>query len=240
MMKPNETAQGNDPGPSVVSTRKKHHTWWLPLAVLLIVAVLLSACSRGNDYGGDDDDDRPRPRQSTEQEKTTEYAHPVVETLDAKKYFEENATIVDIVEIEEADTMLSEAEAYSLLKDRGFLQSTPVYYDSNGSLFNAIEITDDSENKHPIYETSYVTADGLYWVIIIVNNTVMANPVSYNLQSGKPAATVVIEKDYTTSYDAVSQSFYNTIPSESLMITKQISFIDSETLEKLTMEEIAK
>lgn len=158
---------------------------------------------------------------------------------DADSYFENNGQVISVIDINDSDAVQTEAEIYALLADRGF-GDYPITteYAMDGVYYGAAEISTSSSAKHPMYQTYYVTANSEVWTILVINDTIIANPVSYNMQSSSGIQVVFSETNTITSYDSTTNKFYETIPKESVMIVKTVGRIDAQTLEQLTMGEI--
>lgn len=159
----------------------------------------------------------------------------------ADEYIWSTSDVVDVIPAEESEDVPTEVEVIDLLTERGF-DSYPVVYEHtiNGDYVEETEISAGTTDKHPMYYTYYVSANRELWLIYVVNGMVMANPVSFNLQSALPAELVVSESEALTSYDDVGNQFYVNIPYESAVIVKTVGRIDAETLDGLTIEEINK
>lgn len=160
--------------------------------------------------------------------------------IDAEDYFSDNAVIISVENAKKSKHLYSENEVKNNLLKRGFTNSEISYdYSIKGEL---LEVTsteaDSSDELHPSYNTFYTNNNGDYWVIYIVNNTFMANPLSYNLNNESGVEVIVSESNYVTSYDCVSNSFYETSPNESALSVIKVDSIDSKTLDKLTIDEI--
>ena len=125
------------------------------------------------------------------------------------------------------------------MRDRGF-DAYPVTYefDMGGEDAKDAEITVESQEKRPMYETVYKATNGDFWRIYVINDSIMAYPVSFNLNSTKGAELLVSESEHLTRYDHDSNKFFVTIPIESEAIVKTVTKIDAETLNTLTSEEI--
>ncbi len=168
-------------------------------------------------------------------------SHPIIEKRDAEAYYNEKGTVLDIVELNENDNMLSEADVFTLLSERGFTDYTiTTSHDSTGNIIDSIEINSSSPTKHPIYETYYISESGVVWVVAVINTSVMANPISYNLESGKDTMTIVIEQNFVTSFDNATKRFFTTVPLDTTMNTIQVKTISAEALNQMTMEELNK
>ncbi len=123
-----------------------------------------------------------------------------------------------------------------MLNERGFV-NYPILteYSMDGEYNKTENISQSSSTKHPMYQTTYISNSGEIWTIILINDAIMANPVSYNMQSGQNVQVVLSEKDSVTSYDSAKNKFYETVPNESELIVKRIEKINVETLEKINV-----
>jgi len=162
-----------------------------------------------------------------------------VESPDAGEFYEQNAQIISEVDVNCSDVIQTETELCKNLAVRGFADyPATTEYSMDGEYFDARTISETSSEKHPIYQTYYVTANGEVWTIFIINDSVMANPVSYNMQSGLGVQVIISESETVTSYDSTTNKFYETIPDKSALIVKVVEEINTETLENLTFREI--
>jgi len=162
-----------------------------------------------------------------------------VDSPDADSYYENNSNIVSEIATNDSDDVLTEAEAYAELTGRGF-GSYPITteYTMDGQYSDAIDISNTSSTKHPMYQTYYISTSGEFWTIFVINGNVMANPVSYNLESTREVQLIVSESETIMSYDSTSDKFYETIPNESALCVIVVDKIDAVTLDKLTVGEI--
>lgn len=158
-----------------------------------------------------------------------------VEATDADAFFQNNATIIDIIDADASEDVLTETQVSSMLSDRGFT-GFPITcnYAMDGTYDTDMSFLGSSSIKHPTYETYHITSNGDVWTIFVINDAIMAKPVSYNLQSGLDAEVLFSETNTLTSYDGVTNQFYETIPNTSAVILKTIERIDADTLESLT------
>lgn len=160
---------------------------------------------------------------------------------DADDYFNNNSKVLSEVNVNDSKDVMTEAETSKNLTDRGFTQySITTEYSMDGEYSDATDISDSSSSKHPMYQTYYVSKYGDVWTIFLINNVVMANPVSYNQQSTRGVQLVISESESVTSYDSTTNKFYETIPNESELIVKKVSRIDKDTLDNLTIGGIDK
>lgn len=173
------------------------------------------------------------PSKDDDATSNTQYS---VDHPDADKYFKDNSKILSEINVDKSDKVLSEADVYNMLNERGFVDYPIVTeYSMDGEYNKTENISQSSSTKHPMYQTTYISSSGDMWTIIIINDAIMANPVSYNMQSGRKVQVVLSEKDSVISYDSAKNKFYETIPNESELIVKKIEKIDVETLEKMNV-----
>jgi len=158
-----------------------------------------------------------------------------VEATDADEFYEQNSHIKTAVDVNDSDVVQTEKELCENLSTRGFVDyPVTTEYSMDGVYFDATNISEASSEKHPIYQTYYVTANGEVWTIFIINGSVMANPVSYNMQSGVGVQVIISESETVTSYDSTKNKFYETIPDKSALFVRVVEEINAETLESLT------
>lgn len=159
----------------------------------------------------------------------------------ADEYFWANSEVLDVIEVAQSDDVLTETEVKSLLQGMGFTNYPITYTNSmDGTKVSETEVADGSTAKHPTYQTFYVTENKEVWAIYVMAGSVIANPLSFNLESDLGVQLLISETEALTSYDDKANKFYVTIPFETAMIVKTVNKIDAATLEKLTKEEISK
>lgn len=159
--------------------------------------------------------------------------------VDPEKYFRENGTLKDTVDVQQFDDVFTEKDAYAFFSERGFTQNPIVTeYSIEGECYLEKEISTDSDEKHPIYETMYISANGDVWNIMLIGATLVANPMYIDEETNQPASFVVTETDTVMSYDCTANKFYETVPDESVLKMKKIDKIDAQTLETLSIKEI--
>ncbi len=165
----------------------------------------------------------------------------LVEPSDADDYYGEHSRVVDEYSAQDSNVVLSEKEAHQELLERGF-DSFPIttQYTMAGEYYDDTEIDKSSSDKHPMYQTVYISKEGEMWSVMIINDTIFANPVSYNIQSQLNAQLMILEGDIVISYDSTKNKFYETYPDSDVLITKQVKYIDANTLDTLTIKEIDK
>ncbi len=158
---------------------------------------------------------------------------------DADSYYEENSKIVSKFDANDSEGVYTEAEAMTFFTNLKF-GDYPITteYSMDGTYYDAVDISADSTEKHPIYQTYYISENSDLWMVYLINDAIMATPVSYNMQSDLEVQVTISESDTVTSYDSVSNKFYETVPNDSALLVLTVEKIDAETLEQLTLEEI--
>lgn len=157
----------------------------------------------------------------------------------ADEYYWDNSEVIKVIDAQESNDVPNETEVLSVLKERGFVDYPITYeYSIEGKYNDETEVLEGSSDRHPMYQTYYVTRNGDVWSIFVINGAVFANPASFNLESELEAQLLFAETKELTSYDDETNKFYVTIPKESAAIVKVVEKIDAETLDKLTIEEI--
>ena len=165
----------------------------------------------------------------------------VVDKSEADVYYQENSTIIRIVDANESKSVHTEEEVTVFLSERGFTDY-PITYEfaMGGEYVGETEISGDAGEKRPMYQTYYKSDSEEFWSIFVINGVIIAKPLSFNLESSLPAELLISESEETTSYDYKTNKYYVTIPYESAVIVKEIERIDADTLSQLTTEEINK
>ena len=162
-----------------------------------------------------------------------------VEMVDAKEYFSNNGEILSEISVSDAENVDTEAETYDYLEKRGFTEySVTAEYSIDGDYVGETAIEEDSQEKHPVYNTFYYSSSGEVWTITSINGQITANPVSYNFQSESDAPVLISDSETIVSYDNATNKFYETIPSESALKLIVVDQIDAATLDNLTIGEI--
>ena len=214
---------------------KKHKKPWIPITIiiclLLCVALVLFFKERI----------MPNLNQSQNgSDETVETSADIdLPRLDADTYFEERAEVISVVDAAKSASVLTEKQVTEDLTNRGF-DTFPITsdYSMDGDFYSDTEINSSSSEKHPLFTTYYVSSAGEYWTIYEVNGSIIAYPVSYNLQSQRGVQLVVSESEVITSYDSESNQFYETIPNQNSLIVITVDRIDVESLDKLTIDVI--
>lgn len=162
-----------------------------------------------------------------------------VEEPDAEEYFSNNADVVTEIDVNKSSHTMTESEVSVDLENRGFTQyPITTEYTMDGTYSDAYEISNTSTAKHPIYQTYYICENGSVWTIFVINNKIMANPVSYNSQSQRGVQVILSEHNTVTSYDSSTNKYYETIPKKEALVIITVTEINTDTLEMITTEDI--
>ena len=209
------------------------------IMIVLSMVMLLLGCGKKKNNGNSSSIVENNSQISEKEDDWEISEDPLVDASDAEEYYEEYSEVVEVTDAKESQKVLTEKETSKSLEKRGFIQF-PISssYSMNGEYYDEEEIESTGSEKHPIYETYYMTEGGDIWTIFMINGMIMANPVSYNLQSTLNAQVMISEAETIMSYDSTTNQFFETIPDESALIVVNIGKIDAKTLESLTLEEI--
>lgn len=158
--------------------------------------------------------------------------------IDVKEYYKENAEILAEYDAKTSESIQSEKQVSDDLSERGFTQYLVLYEYSIDGTYVKEQVARNNKKQHPIYQTYYISQADEIWTIIVINGQIIANPVSYNMQSERGVQFIVSESNVITGYDSSNNMFYETIPNESTLMVYVVDKINAETLEKLTVEVI--
>lgn len=167
----------------------------------------------------------------------TEYEE--IERPNADEYYASIATIVREISVPESADVQTEAEAQVFIIDRGFTDFPVSYeYSMDGHYSGTEEVDAESSDKHPIYQSYYISAENELWSIFVINGAIMAKPVSYSMQAGNAVEVLISETETLISYDSETNKFYEIKPYESETKVIVVDKIDAEALDALTVEAI--
>ena len=107
----------------------------------------------------------------------------------------------------------------------------------DGGYNDETEALETSTDKHPMYQTYYVSKNEELFTICVINGSIIVIPVSFNLESDLETELLISESEELTSYVDEVNKFYVTIPKNSVAIVKIVEKINAETLDKLKIEE---
>ena len=154
--------------------------------------------------------------------------------IDAEQFLSQKGQIISKTQANQSNTVQSASAAFNDFAGRGFSFDTlAVYYDMNGNLTEE-EITSSDSGNYPMYAANYVTPSGQVWQLMSINGSVMAYPLSYNLnENTSDTAVVFSEKNSIISYDSASNTFYEVVPNASEANVKVVGRIDKNTLDTM-------
>jgi hypothetical protein len=178
--------------------------------------------------------------ESTEETETeTETAYTGIEDMDIDAYYHTLGDVVAVYSVKDSERTQTEAEAEALFTERGFDQREITFdYSMDGEYLGDTEIT-GSDERHPMYQTYYISSSEEFWTVYLSNGYFLAYPVSYAMVSERKAPLVVSETEIFPGYNDIDNTFYEVIPYESQYILKQTHQINAETLDSLTVDVLA-
>ena len=161
-----------------------------------------------------------------------------VYNIDEDKYYKENATLYEIKDAV-PEEMFSEAEAIEFLTQKGFT-GQPVTYDYtvDCKCIDNCEASADSSDKHPMYQTYFVSEAGEIWLITITGKTITATPISDDFYSTDSVPLIFAETDHLYCFVSNTKKYYIAAPLKSEGKLMIIDDVNAEALGKLTAEDI--
>lgn len=180
----------------------------------------------------EEDDDFPKLEEP--EEKYT------VEPIDAEKYYNDVSTILEIIDVKDSNNVHSEKEVFENFEKRGFFDfSITTDYDMDGNYFDSIEISRDSDEKHPIYQAFYVDKQERYWTLTEVNGEIFADPISYEFDEDYPYDYRILfsESESVIGYDGYTNKFYVNVPNGTDAIVRTVDEITADVLDNYKFEE---
>lgn len=210
-------------------TPKKKKSPMLLLLVVILVLVVVVNVFRNEPYtGGSGGEGLRHSTQPTEADLT-----------EILVYYSDLGKVVSSVSVRDAQNVPAEEQLCLDLSARGFSQQPVTYtHSSDGTYLGETEIDAPSSDKHPNYETYYTTESGEVWLVFVINDVIMANPLSYNLSGEAKTFTLLSEKDTIASYDSETNYFFELLPHAQTAKVITVDRIDAQTLENMTVEVI--
>ena len=164
-------------------------------------------------------------------------AESALEPPDVEAYFEARGDISSVTPVADSDSTQTEQEVIGFLADRGFTEyAVTTDYSYDGEYYRPYEISDSSTDMHPIYQSYYVNSRGELWALIVIDGCLMATPASRNVNSPDLVPVVVSESSEIVSYDSTTNSYYRTVPDDSVMVVREVDEINAGTLDLITVE----
>ena len=154
----------------------------------------------------------------------------------ADDYYNDTSESVEVLDAEDSETVLTEAQAVALLRELGFTEN-PVYFEymEDGTHVPEEEASEASDQKHPIYHTLHYSGRQELWNIYLMNGSLMAYPVVYNMSLGSGPELMVSETNTIIGYDGETNRFFITVPKAEVMTVKVIERIDAAALDGLNL-----
>lgn len=161
------------------------------------------------------------------------------EKTEADLYMEEHAKVISKTPVEDSQYVMTEVTVVNKSRSRGFTGDIMTEYEMDGEQLRPSKtVSSLSTDKHPSYYTSYVSASGELWTILINEDQFIAFPVTYNMKENRETITVLSEKKSIINHDVIDNVFYEIEPDGSQTIVKVVSSISAATLDSITAEEI--
>ena len=171
----------------------------------------------------------------------------------AEKYYRDNSKLIDMISLEDSYATLNEMQAMFDLAVRGFAPQFdddgnrigyPVtyHYAPDGGYVEETEVSIISTDKHPMYQTFYVSGDTegdrIGWVIDIINGEVFARPVSFGLETTCDKEILLTEDKEGKFTSYCDGTFYITVPHKTAVTTVIVDKINAETLDGITFDDL--
>lgn len=160
-----------------------------------------------------------------------------VEDRDVQKYFEERAEIISVTPVKKSKYTLTEKDVMDEFEARGFTQyPVTTSYSYDGKYADPVKISSSSSDKHPIYETYYVTSKNEIWVITALDGMILATPSTYNVSNTGKVPVLISESEEIASYDSTTNSIYLTKPKAEAVDVRVVKRIDAQAIESMRLE----
>ena len=161
-----------------------------------------------------------------------------VEGESSDDFYRRTSEIIDIINVNASDDVQTESEVVAFLSERGFTEQPITYdYSMEGEYIGDSSVSENSSDKHPMYQTIYISKKAELWVIYVINGCIFANPVSFNLESSLGVELILSEAASLTSFASDANSFYVIIPHSDIELVRTISRIDAETLDEIAFNQ---
>lgn len=172
------------------------------------------------------------------EEVSTEKMEEIIESGSGQDNTTPEINTEDTAEVEYTGAeskILTEKEAKDLLTARNFTDTATYDYSESGEYIGDTDIS-DSDDKHPMYNLSYISSNDELWTIMIVNDSLVAYPVSYNIESDRNVETIIAESDTITTYYSDTNTFVTSQPTNDALHVVVVDNIDANTIDQLTID----
>lgn len=159
--------------------------------------------------------------------------YPTQSPEEVMAYYESFGEVTGKTPAKKAKGLIAEAEALAMLQERGFDQyavTCPFALEGDGQ-WNR-EASEDCDDKHPTYETTYLTEDFTLWHVYLNGDSLLATSPAIDARAG--TSVIYSEKERVLSYDTNTDSFYEVAPNASSQELRVVERIDAELLEAVT------
>ena len=162
----------------------------------------------------------------TGETRTTDTGRPA-----AEEYMSGLGTVTGSIPAPSAGIALTEAVAIRAFAARGFTQA-PVafYYGMDGQYLTEREAQETSSERHPYYQSIYVTESGAAWLIYTDGDAFLASSLSERTQQ------LVSERDTVRYYDGAANAYYEITPGTGAVEFRQVERIDAQALAALSAQ----
>lgn len=127
----------------------------------------------------------------------------------------------------------SEKDIAALFTAKGFEAPTSVY-SMDGHEITAIRADAACDNKHPLYDTRYVTANGELWGIYCIDDYVFAHSMTYNMSGRREGPAIVYaESDEFVEFNRKPNTFYRYQPDSSEIEIRPVDDLTAQFLESV-------
>lgn len=229
---------------------KKKRTFLLILAA----AAILTGCSDEDGSSSSSSSKSRRKKESrteavSETEPDSEATTQITTEIDEdnmssgeKFYNKYSEKLIKAEDVKSSDASMTEADAVRLFKSRGFTEFPITYdFDTDGKYTGENEASESSSDKHPIYQTRFLPAeDDVVWSVMLVGDSLMAEPISYSYENSDKPEIFFSEKDHMISFDDESNRYFFTVPKAEVINLQIVSEINAELLNKYTVKELEK
>ena len=138
-------------------------------------------------------------------------------------------------------TVKSATETYQELSQRGFsdfvLESE---FDMSGTMIGETEIDEGSTEQYPSYRTVYLSAKGVFWIIVVNDGQTYAVPMAS--QDAEITREIILtETDHITQYDGATNKYSDWTFAELLsngIVGVQVPHIDTATLDSYSVADL--
>lgn len=211
--------------------------------MLLALIAVLSGCGDKDDISGSTSEksasETSQISGEDNKDEESEQSAADMSQLTAEEFYNKYAEeVIEVVNAKDYEAVYTEAETAALFNEREFTQCPVTYeYSISGEYGEETEISADSDEIHPIYQTYYVTENEDIWILYLIGDAMCAEPISYNMNLDSGETLMISETEEFLSYDCEENKFFRTVPKEESVELKVVDEINAEILEEISKEE---